>query len=164
MRDISLQPTQQRLNELFTYNPDTGQLHARIKKPHRPIGMAIGAPNQSGYLCVEVDKYQERIHRLVWILHYGPIPQSKLVDHINRNRQDNRIENLRLVSPRENTRNHKLHISNKSGITGVYWNSGKWFTRISLHLGPYVDKETAAAARRIARNNLDKFVDAGGLK
>ena len=165
MRSPDLQPTQQRLNELFAYDAPTGNLVARKKLPHRPIGKIIGSRNTAGYLCVEVDHYNERLHRLIWIMHYGPIPPGKYIDHINRVKTDNHIENLPLVTPRENARNSPIHKRSTSGATGVYADKkGRWMIRLSVWLGNFPDRDTAVAARRIARHKLDQIIDQGLLQ
>lgn len=165
MRKEHQQPTQRRLHELFSYDPSSGNLLARLKKPHRPIGKIIGSLSQSGYFCVEVDSYHERVHRLIWIMHNGSIPPKMVIDHINRVRTDNRIENLRLVTARENTRNIPLHHKNTSGFSGVRLDKrGRWIVNLNLHIGAFALKEDAVAARRIARDKLNKLFDAGMLQ
>ncbi len=79
--------------------------------------------------------YESKIysaHRVIWTIFNGPIPRGKLINHINCNPSDNRIENLELASPQQNSRKSKMHVLgevsklNKSGINGVYeektWN------------------------------------------
>lgn len=91
-------------------------------------------------------------------MHNGPIPDGLFIDHINRNRTDNRIENLRLVTHKENMRNMSRRIDNRTGITGVQWNKKmyKWTAHLNLwgekqlYLGSYETKAEAVAARRAA--------------
>lgn len=94
------------------------------------------------------------VARLVWIFHRGFIPDGFVIDHINKTRDDNRIENLRLVSIRENNMNT---VKNTSGFPGVSWSESrkKWiaFIRInykSINLGRYKTIEEAVQARREA--------------
>ena len=79
------------------------------------------------------------------------------IDHINRNRADNRLSNLRLATSQENKGNTRILASNKSGMKGVYWHKlrGKWAACISVnnantHLGLFASKEEASAASRKA--------------
>ena len=58
-------------------------------------------------------------HRVVWTILVGDIPKGKVVDHLNGNPLDNRIENIRLVDPKENSRNMRKNSSNKTGVVGV---------------------------------------------
>lgn len=74
-----------------------------------------------GYCC----------HRIIWIIFHGKIPDGCIVDHIDRNRRNNKIENLRLTTTAGNAQNQKMYSTNKSGITGVYFNkhpspNGRW--------------------------------------
>ena len=89
----------------------------------------------NGYIVVRKGRKMVKLHRLIWEHAHGPIPGKLQVDHINGVRSDNRIENLRLVSPDENMRNKKCYSSNTSGKAGVtrltpnpgysYW-SAQW--------------------------------------
>ena len=70
-------------------------------------------------------------HRIIWTLHYGEIPDGKILDHIDGNTRNNRIENLRLSNTKFNAQNQKKYSTNKSGKTGVYFNKypepyGRW--------------------------------------
>lgn len=96
-------------------------------------------------------------HRAAWMVCHGDIPDGKQIDHINGDRKDNRIENLRLVEPIENSHNMKMSSKNTSGYTGVCWVShlSKWNARISVNgkriaLGCYESQGDAISARRLA--------------
>lgn len=98
----------------------------------------------------------ELAHRVVWTLHHGAPPTGE-IDHINHDRYDNRIENLRVVSDRDNARNQSLRRTNSSGVVGVSRHrlTGKWAAYISTgsrirHLGLFDRKEDAIAARKAA--------------
>lgn len=68
------------------------------------------------------------MHRVVYEMHHGPIPEDMQVDHINNNKYDNRIENLRLVTQQANLRNCRKQVNNKTGITGVCQAKyGRWY-------------------------------------
>jgi hypothetical protein len=75
------------------------------------------------------------IHRAIWVLHNGEIPEGMEIDHINQDPSDNRIENLRICLRHENLWNTKRHSNNKSGIKGVFWNplTETWRARISVN-------------------------------
>lgn len=94
-------------------------------------------------------------HRIVWLIKFGTLPIQ--VDHINGDRRDNRISNLRNVTPDENNKNLSLRKANKSGVVGVSWNkkSQKWRAQIkvngeTIHIGFFEDINLAAKARRDA--------------
>lgn len=104
-----------------------------------------------GYIIVSYGGQRMLTHRIIWELHYGPIPAGLIIDHINGVRHDNRIENLRLATRAENSRNCTKHRDNTSGFKGVSWNKRqqKWECRIYwgkrfLHLG-YFDCPIIAA-------------------
>lgn len=87
----------------------------------------------------------------------GPIPEGMQVDHINHDRSDNHIENLRLVTNMQNAQNKKMRPDNTSGTTGVYFNKSLklWCARITINqkvimLGCRVDKDAAVALRKQA--------------
>jgi hypothetical protein len=97
------------------------------------------------------------VHRIIYEMHHGPIPEDRDIDHINRFRDDNRIGNLRLATRSENRCNHRGHRHNTSGYTGVSWYKAgnKWSAYIKRplgkkHLGYFTSKEDAIAARQAA--------------
>lgn len=84
----------------------------------------------------------------------GETPDGMQIDHINHDRSDNRIQNLRMVTKISNGRNLTKKINNTSGVTGVSWykSRGKWRVQImvdrkSMHIGYFSDFESAVAAR-----------------
>lgn len=119
---------------------------------------AFTAIDGKGYRHGSLDKSYVRLHRVLWALAYGDWPGEE-VDHIDGNRLNNRIDNLRLASASENHRNQKRSTNNTSGVTGVSWYKpyGKWRTTISVgggrskHLGYFDNIEDAAAAWEKAR-------------
>ena len=111
--------------------------------------LKTGWLSKQGYKQCRYKKKDYQLHRLVYIYHYGDIPEGLYVDHINRDRSDNRIENLRLVTKQENSWNN-------SG-KGYFWSKDhkKWRATIGIdgkkvHLGLFEKEEDAVEARRIA--------------
>lgn len=140
--------TQDRLKSLLTYDPGTGVFMRNGKR--------AGYSHHSGYRYVGIAGEKIIEHRLAWFYVYGVWPTADL-DHINRDRSDNRIINLREANRAANCQNQPIRRSNKSGITGVYYHkvSGKWAASISvnkrqIHLGVYGTAQEAAEIRRKA--------------
>ena len=104
------------LCELFRY--EDGHLYYKKNKPHTAdrIGKKAGF-NLGDYLACKINYIKYRMHRLVWIYHNGAIPLGMEIDHINRDKHDNRIENLRMVTRWENQ--HNAIVTTKSGGTWV---------------------------------------------
>jgi len=148
--------TQQRLKELFIYDPESGIFTRRIATGRHGCyraGAKAGTQNPRGYIIVSVDSQRYMAHRLAWLYVYGQMPATDL-DHINNVKNDNRIANLRLVTRKQNMQNVLFHKHNTSGFKGVSWHvpRGKWRAYIfcdyrQIHLGLFDTKEAAAAAR-----------------
>lgn len=141
-----------RLDELkalgVTYCPDSG-----VVMKH---GIPAGCRRGNGYVGINVGGKQYYAHRIAWLFTHGRWP-SEDIDHINRDKQDNRIVNLREATRSQNQRNHPLTAANKSGHKGVRWNkqARRWvaFMRINKkpkHLGSFTRLEDAVEARRRA--------------
>lgn len=93
----------------FIYNHDTGKIYNKIKRSKRMIkGSVAGFLTKHGYATIVVKKMNFRAHRIAWRLYYGTWPKYQ-IDHINGNRSDNRICNLRDVTLRENMQNKNIH-------------------------------------------------------
>lgn len=73
-----------------------------------------------------------RVHVQVWVEHNGPVPEGFVVDHINGDKLDNRIENLRIATYQQNSFNMKKPISNRSGLKGLSWDSSRLRWRGSI--------------------------------
>ena len=148
--------TQRELKEILDYDQDTG-IFTRKKKtaPCVITGRVTGCKSKTtGYLRVTIKNNQFLLHRLAWLYIYGELPDNQ-IDHINHNRQDNRIINLRLATHTINGRNRGMHSKNSSGYTGVYKSGKSWCARIYIDgkfttIGTYKDIKLAAKARKDA--------------
>ena len=148
--------TQDRLKELVIYDKTTGIFSSRVNRYKWKIGDVLGWANERGTLAFCIDGKDYLSHRLAWLYTHGVFPTHN-IDHINRDPSDNRIENLRDVEQKFNTRNQKVSKYNKSGYPGVYWNepSKKWRAQIHLdnkcrHIGVFDSKSEAIKARQEA--------------
>ena len=111
--------------------------------------------HHSGYINIRVNNKTYLAHRLIWLYVYGKWPI--IIDHINGNKIDNRICNLRNATYQQNNCNKKF-IENTSGIKGVCWDKvrGKWFARImlnykSINIGRFDNLNDAKLAIEAAR-------------
>jgi len=151
---------QARLKELMHYSPDTGvftwmQALGRVK-----AGDIAGVLHHDGYILIKTGGKMYLAHRLAWLYKTGCWP-ADMVDHINRNKADNRWCNLREATRSQNAQNAGLQINNSSGVRGVDWckQEGKWRVRCTLNgkrynLGLYDDLKTADAVAAGARKKL----------
>jgi hypothetical protein len=157
-------PTQERIKELLSYDPDTGVFTWRVNRGKVRAGDPTGCPDTYGYLVIGVDRALHRSHRLAVLYMTGAWPTSD-VDHINGDPQDNRWANLRSASRTENNFNTGLRCNNKSGRRGVHWNPllGKWraggrLRGKTVHLGCFDSlDEAAAVAETWRRENHGAF-------
>ena len=116
--------------------------------------------NKKGYKELCLFRHTCMLHRVIWLLEKGGWPEYQ-IDHINGDRLDNRIENLRDVTSFEQARNRCMPKANKSGVVGVWWSPGtqKWVARVKLHgkvafQGRFTSFEAAVAARKQAEADL----------
>ena len=150
--------TQARLKELLHYDPETGEFRRLIDKRNRPlVDRQPGACNTQGYRQIRLDGTLYLAHKLAWMYTTGIWP-TKIIDHINRDRTDNRRGNLRLAERSENACNSKLNSKNTSGLRGVVWSKGhrKWRAGIRaygqrIELGLFDDLREAGEAVATAR-------------
>ena len=143
--------------ELFSYDPDTGVLSRLTGQKLGPVSVS---PRSDGYLSIAVGGRGGKrlyLHRLAWLIATGESPE--VIDHIDGNRANNRLSNLRAVTPGDNTRNAGVRKDNRSGVTGVHLHGDgkKWAAQIksvpgkTVHLGLFSTVAEAAAAIEAAR-------------
>lgn len=139
------------LSEAFDYRD--GRLYARFPASYVKAGDCVGCVCKAhGYVMVGHGGLLHRAHRIVWLMFRGEVSAGMEVDHINGDRSDNRIENLRLVTKAENSRNRKTPTNNTSGEIGIQRRrSGSYQARVGkLHVGTFETIDEAVAARRAA--------------
>lgn len=150
------------LRNILNYNPLTGVFTWSIRrKGGRGIGKEAGARMSHGYRSIGIDGRDYTAHRLAWLYVHGEWPAA-YIDHINGDRADNRISNLRDVSQSVNMQNvYAPKSNNKSGFRGVSWHKqrSKFAARIKVDgkyrsLGLFESPEKAAAAYIAAKREL----------
>jgi hypothetical protein len=153
--------TQQYLFDVLRYDKDTGEFF-RLKKTSNRIrvGEVAGTLLQDGYISISVSAKCYRAHRLAWFYMKGEWPVEQ-IDHINKNREDNRWCNLRLASPSQNRRNASKRSDNTSGYKGVAKNGKRWRAYAGTpphHIGNYdTAKEAAMAYNNYVANTFGVF-------
>lgn len=129
--------------DYYRYNDDGTLLNLRTNK-------IAGGLTKEGYIRIRLNGVEYRAHRIVWELHNGKIPEGMLIDHINRIKTDNRIENLRLATQSQNLNNQPGR--SKLGLPkGVQISNSKYRAKItingkSIHLGVFDTPEEAGKA------------------
>ena len=136
-------PTKEKLRELFNYID--GNLHHKKRRPSVKVGTRAGTFDKDGYIVIHLNKKKYRAHHLVWVYHYDVFP--KMIDHIDNDRANNNIHNLRIATISQNQMNRKLNKNNKSGIKGLRFSKNRWlaqirFNHVNIHKS-FVNKEDA---------------------
>lgn len=142
--------TQERVKELFYYND--GKLIRKITRGPAKAGSVAGSVNGDGYIEIKIDGKSYGAHRLVYLYHYGKFPEGD-IDHKDRIRTNNKINNLRSASRSQNKINSPANPNNKSGYKGVSWDKSMncWIGQLMVNrkrvkIGYFDTKEEAARA------------------
>lgn len=166
MSDSEYTLTQEALKSLLQYNADTGEF-IWIRRPHirsvQKAGEIAGGMCNYGYVRIKIGGKSYKAHRLAWLYIHGEWPQE-FIDHINGNRADNRISNLRCANNAQNQQNRKAGTNSAHGLLGVTWNcqANKWAARIMVngkrkHIGYYGSPEEASSAYFIEKSRLHEY-------
>lgn len=160
--------TQKRLRELFTYSD--GELLWRSSRGCIRAGSVAGYKMPTGYFYVGVDGQNHYLHRLIWFFFNGQNPKHT-IDHINHDKGDNRIENLRDVTQKVNSRNMGNVKQNSLGFAGVTFNKrdNRWLAKIKvdykqIYLGQYETLEEAISMRMTANDHYGFSNDHGSFR
>lgn len=142
--------TAEQLKAVLDYDASTGVFVWKVR-PSKAVkaGDVAGCTEKRiGYITIGIAGRIYKSHRLAWLHMYGEWPKG-LIDHINGDKADNRIANLRDVFADGNSQNvRKPNVRNKSGFMGVIWYQNKWRASMSVNgkskwLGDYSTPEEA---------------------
>lgn len=159
--------TQEKLKSVLEYDRETGVFKWKVRNNQIQKGQIAGTIGSKGYIRICINQKCYPAHCLAWLYVYGEYPKLQ-IDHINHNKQDNRINNLRLVDNFENHRNMPRQKNNTSGVTGVSFrkNDNKWISYIKIngkhiYLGTFTDKEKAVESRKKAEKLYNFYINHG---
>jgi len=151
--------TKEELDARLKYDPEAGTFKRLVKTRGRngTIGAVVGTKDNDGYLTTCIDGKMYPLHRLAFLTMTGSIP--KQVDHIDRDRANNRWSNLRPATISQNACNRDYIHKPKSGHRGVYFVAGKWAVRVKklgkVHYGGrYLDADVAGLRASELRHKL----------
>lgn len=145
--------TYEELAEVLTYCPDTGIFRWNVDKGSRALkGSIAGTITPDGYVSISVNGRIYRAHRLAWLYCFREWPKD-VIDHVNGNRSDNTLDNLREATKVQNSYNIKAHKDSGTGVKGVYYNKANQNYRAQIRysgrtisLGSFKTLEEAAEA------------------
>lgn len=165
-------PTPDECRALLNYDPDDGRLYWKRRdrslfSTDRACSVwnarfagkeALTAPDRHGYRLGTINNRMMKAHRVAWAIHHGAWPD--VIDHIDGDGGNNRIENLRSVTRDANMRNQKRRSNNTSSVTGVWREGNRWAVEIKHNgvkrwLGRYDTLAEAAAVRKAAEARMD---------
>ncbi len=152
--------TNDRVSEFLTYDPIGGEFRWRVsRRKGRPSGDIAGSTDSHGYRQVCIDGRKYLAHRIAWLVVYGEWPTHE-IDHINGDKTDNRIANLRRATRHLNTQNIRAaRRDSQNGLAGVMQRGRRFGARITANgavhfLGMYDTPEQAHAAYLSAKRRL----------
>ena len=140
--------SQDLLNELLEYRD--GNLFWKVNRPHVKKGELAGRLSDKGYWRITFCNRIYKAHRLIFLMHKGYLPVE--IDHIDGNKLNNRIDNLREATRAQNIFNRGLMKTNTSGVKGVSWSKerNKWEVQMYVdgkkhNIGRFENLEVAKA-------------------
>lgn len=157
--------TQEQLCDLLDYNDMTGDFTWK-KSPSRNVkkNSVAGSVTKTGYMAIKVLGNSYLAHRLAWLYVYGKWPKEN-IDHVDTNRTNNAIANLREATAIENGQNRQRHqVNNATGLLGVFrlkdrknWRAQIKVNRKQIYLGVFETAQEAHQAYLTAKRNMHPF-------
>lgn len=152
------------MRRALAYDPHSGVLTWRVrpKQSKVRVGQEAGCEAPDGYRVMKFAAKNYHVHRVAWFIHHGRWPADQL-DHVNGNRGDNRLANLRECTGSENNQNRKAKKGTATGFLGVSKQAGNRYGADimvdgrSQHLGRFDTPQAAAEAYRKAKRHIHTF-------
>ena len=136
------------LHEVFEYKDGELLWKKLSKKLTHLLGKPAGTIHHSGYRTIKINDVSYPAHRLIWLYHNGSIDENLQIDHIDGNKNNNSIENLRLITAQENCYNRSR--LNSKGYTfsksNQKWKATIRFNKITKYLGSFLTEQEAREA------------------
>jgi len=154
-------------HNIFVYNSYTGNLYWKYTVSNKAIGGHVaGTLKQTGYIEIQYHKKRYYAHRIIYEMHVGLIPEGYVIDHINKNRSDNRLKNLRCIPHYINLHNQQISKRNTSNYIGIHrdhkremWVAKKTVKGELIFKKYFKDIEVAALAlENVTKNLMDPQV------
>ncbi len=152
--------TQEILKSIVEYDSETGMFRWKKRLQKRKNDWFSGYLQTDGYMQLRILNKMYMSHRLAWLYIHGKFPEN-IIDHINKNKSDNRIVNLREATHSQNQQNTDKKSNNKSGYKGVAYEkiAKKWRAQISIkgkriHIGYFNTPEEASIAYKNKSNEI----------
>ena len=147
------------LDSLFAYDNESGMLCRKTTRGGSVSGSICNHIDSRGYYRVKINSIPYRVHKIVWILCNKELPKHN-IDHINRDKLDNRIENLRDIPQSINNKNHSVSSKSSTGCSGITnYKKGMhraciFHNKKNISLGVFDNIEDAISARKSAEEKL----------
>lgn len=163
MTDKEISLNHDELLSTLHYEPDTGIFTWRKPGKGVRVGAVAGYFRSGGYVTIKLKQEHYQAHRLAWFYVHGTWP-IKMVDHVDRDRHNNRISNLREATCKQNIENAKIPVTNTTGYRGVFYLPNRYPNKPyvakichhgkCIHVGNYKSAEEASSAYAAVRDVL----------
>lgn len=135
------------INKILSYNPENGDFEWKVRRGGSAKAGCKAGFLSNGYIIIKIFSRRMYAHRLAWFMRYGIWPENE-IDHIDGDKSNNRIANLRPANRSENCSNKRIRSDNTSGYKGVRKDGNLWRSRImkngkSYNLGWYSTPQEA---------------------
>ena len=154
--------TQEELHKTLAYDACTGLFVWKVPKARAPVGSIAGGLDRKGYVRIQINRRRYQAHRLAWLWTTGEWPIGE-VDHIDGQKSNNALSNLRVITSAQNHQNiRRPRSDNTIGLLGVGRNGNRYRAQIkvdgrSIYLGSFVDPAEAHQAYLKAKREMHEF-------
>ena len=147
--------TQERLKQVVSYCPESGEFTWMGARPSTPLGEIAGhTSKKTGYRLIGIDGDLYLAHRLAWLYMHGEFPPAS-IDHADRDRANNAFANLRAATQSQNAFNSPARSTNRSGFKGVSWcaRTSKWRATATIN-----GKQRSLGRHKELKSAVDAYI------